>query len=1372
MSVMMRRRGMNGLSAWVSAMGVAACLSASAARAAEPAKMVNEAEMQSYPHRMLWMWEEMDGKLLHDQSQPSFFSREDLHEPASVPRYVRFAELMQSMKINGLVVSVSFNDHSFMTIRPQLKALSEFLDDYGVGLYLHVPYGFYHKSKDLQEHPDCPYDPGFAAYYNDLAEKLFGDVPLLRGYVMKGTGYEGIPGPLSSRSPAAKGKTDAERFLKGLEVLADSVKPYGGEIHYRTWTTGAMQDREYALFKSLAGKTPDNVTLVTKMGYGDFGIQEIPHPLLGHLHPGTPHLAEFQVFGEYRGLHYNPCEMVTWWGEWMEANRDKIDGLMGIVEPGREEFDHPLNMVNYEAFGRYASEPGVSPEVILTDWAAKHYGPAVGPIVLDIVRRTSEATMKLMYFRGTWVQCHSILPSRSYLDSHLRGPWAGMGRDETRIGWGRPLDMFDEATAHRYANDPAFQCFVHRVPITDKLLSDMMAEQRDAVSIYKEMLEIWRTHEDKIPAALYEDLHQRLHDSYIDAQIWATNTNVYIRWLQGKDYAPLLKKMERLPKEGGTRLARTRARPLAADYRRIARERADKEGVPVDAWPVVDDGKARAVIVVPNEPSEALSIAAEDLQSLIQQISGAELDVVPLKDAAWKAPITHLVMVPNWPGAKVQADVSPETLVLRTMTHQGCPTVAITGGGDSGTAFAAYRFAEAMGARFFHPEKSYVLVSRTLAVGPLDIVEKPAYRVRGIQQHTLHPIPFTTIFMDKPIEENYERSCRYIDWLVRNRQNYLYWWWVERADVPELRDYVRRIVAYAHRRNVKVGVVVGMPFNNPQDSYNILRCEACHEEREVWAKCLRQGADEIVSLGVDSICVFFGEGEGASFRQPEGCPLTDGPVKPVVERIEVLQAHLADQHPTVQLLLWIHPTAATRGDEQCPNFFLLPKLCPPEAAAAVHTVKFYNLLDPAPTPYGADFKHLREYVFEEQGKRAMWYWPETAYACGFDIGVPMYWPQYLTSRWVDADFLQGLVEGHMTFSSGLEWMYWLNDYAVARFGWSPRVYTPQAVIEEYTSIFSEPVARAVEDTLVDLMDANAHYLIRLTHQQGLNVMPLLSVGPVHRLLDGLGGRSNEDLNAWWSLHAPALTGLMERYGQAVERLAAVEPLVDGDVRFWFDELAESVEITQLRCMHSLSAFDRAIKLVLAGRERREVAEADWPELTDIRKRAREIIIGREKLFRYPNGGHRGPYIGYMRPFFEWEHFSARVEQYKSPRNRYNGIVEFALGNPMNAYVRKPIGATVPVEVVIPEDFPQDGPLALLVEVYDTDSPKEGTVIVAGTEYPLIQSGNGRIAKCRVDLPPDVLPPGRHTIRFKFNDDVNGATGGYDVAAIVVAVMEE
>jgi hypothetical protein len=102
-----------------------------------------------------------------------------------------------------------------------------------------------------------------------------------------------------------------------------------------------------------------------------------------------------------------------------------------------------------------------------------------------------------------------------------------------------------------------------------------------------------------------------------------------------------------------------------------------------------------------------------------------------------------------------------------------------------------------------------------------------------------------------------------------------------------------------------------------------------------------------------------------------------------------------------------------------------------------HTVMFYDMTENnAPVYQNKNQRHQFHFLKEQSKIRETWYYPESAYWVTFDNSVPMLLLPYLTARLADIDTCQSYnVPGHITFSSGWEWGYWLIDWSIARWSW-------------------------------------------------------------------------------------------------------------------------------------------------------------------------------------------------------------------------------------------------------------------------------------------------------------------------------------------------
>jgi hypothetical protein len=115
-----------------------------------------------------------------------------------------------------------------------------------------------------------------------------------------------------------------------------------------------------------------------------------------------------------------------------------------------------------------------------------------------------------------------------------------------------------------------------------------------------------------------------------------------------------------------------------------------------------------------------------------------------------------------------------------------------------------------------------------------------------------------------------------------------------------------------------------------------------------------------------------------------------------------------------------------------------PKL--PNSGIMIHTVMCYSVSESKAPVYGnQNQRFMLEAAIDESKRRETWYWPESSYWVGFDTSVPLLLLPYLDVRWSDMETMARLgVSGHLTFSSGWEWGYWLVDWSIARWAWQLR----------------------------------------------------------------------------------------------------------------------------------------------------------------------------------------------------------------------------------------------------------------------------------------------------------------------------------------------
>ncbi len=158
---------------------------------------------------------------------------------------------------------------------------------------------------------------------------------------------------------------------------------------------------------------------------------------------------------------------------------------------------------------------------------------------------------------------------------------------------------------------------------------------------------------------------------------------------------------------------------------------------------IVENGTAKAVIVIPEEPSDKVRAAAEDLQAYLEKITGARLAIE--NDAADLSGKNGILVGPTKQTAAMGIEQpagypNKERVILKRDKNY----VALLGNDDmryEGTADAVTMFLENLGCGWYGPQELWQVVPEypTLAVGELDIEHTPQFRARFTQVYAQNP---------------------------------------------------------------------------------------------------------------------------------------------------------------------------------------------------------------------------------------------------------------------------------------------------------------------------------------------------------------------------------------------------------------------------------------------------------------------------------------------------------------------------------------------------------------------------------------------------------------------------------------------------------
>ncbi|MEM6994551.1 MAG: hypothetical protein AAF721_28815 [Myxococcota bacterium] len=406
----------------------------------------------------------------------------------------------------------------------------------------------------------------------------------------------------------------------------------------------------------------------------------------------------------------------------------------------------------------------------------------------------------------------------------------------------------------------------------------------------------------------------------------------------------------------------------------------------------------------------------------------------------------------------------------------GAHGFVVSGGDLLGAQYGVAALLERAGVRFFTPFSGHVPDDLVAALHQVEVdgtVEAPQMHERGVQLHTLHPLESLWAFWI-PGEENLDRAKAMIDWYVKLRANYVQW--VALQDIVEVegayepwREHTAAIIEYAHARGVRVGMGIQLlGSGNLQRAYDLIDAPGPAAEEDA------QIDDALIAvtdgLAFDRFTLSFGE-------------FVSSDPQVFVDRIDRVWAALRELLPQADMTTVVHVggTDNLRVDYMGESYiyYMLAQFADAAVVPWVHTTMYYNLFQDAGGAYHHDeFDEHRALVLDRLAEgEAVAYFPETAYWVAFDNSVPTYLPVYLESRLHDINRIAEVgppLQQHITFSSGWEWGYWQNDYAVLRWNWARSSDTDTTLAEMFAPL---PDGAALADVVARLGRVQSSLLI-------------------------------------------------------------------------------------------------------------------------------------------------------------------------------------------------------------------------------------------------------------------------------------------------------
>ena len=663
--------------------------------------------------------------------------------------------------------------------------------------------------------------------------------------------------------------------------------------------------------------------------------------------------------------------------------------------------------------------------------------------------------------------------------------------------------------------------------------------------------------------------------------------------------------------------------------------------VPMDTFLAQDVG-----VYLESGGDAGLEIVRGDVAKYLGQMWGLPAVTVGTAQPDFSKPLTVWFSTTATARATAYSAINDGYTIRRV--DSGAGTVIIVYAPDAhDLAFGAYAFLEELGARFFHPKQEFVpAFGQPTVPHDLNISRAPAMASRGLQVHTLHPIEYFKVF-NEPGAANFADAQLFVDWLVKTGQNYFQWVQLSTVDFATWKPYATSIIEYAHSRGVSVGSNVQMwAGSSLQNNYVLVTDEASWEEE------MDAQLDQLLSLPWDTLELAMGE-------------FTSADPQSVIDWLNHAVAHSLAVSPQIEINVQNHvgnyPDLYVQYMGQTVFYYHLPQYADVRLGQSVHTLFFFDVYRDWATYAHPNFFLQHDYMMQELPTRRVKYFPESAYWISADIDVPLFLPEYLYARWLDINSLttetaqRGLppMDGHLTFTSGHEWNYWLTDYLTAKMLWEPQQ-PLDYFLAHYAAAFGN-CSSDIQTALSSFIDLQTQYLFNqrlVAYVQGENVdvelgyLAGLETHPRRVEFETVLAMNDGDRATFQTDVVDALESMAGDILPIENAVAARCRGSDAATAPWCNELWDGISIVRLRAEHAAHLY-RAILDKAAGTD----GTAEYNAALGVTTEAAAVIARREAHYRFDLSRMVDDYtnptvyqFGYLRPAHTQCYYRRREQQ--------------------------------------------------------------------------------------------------------------------------------
>ncbi|MBP6732178.1 MAG: hypothetical protein KA149_08970 [Chitinophagales bacterium] len=642
--------------------------------------------------------------------------------------------------------------------------------------------------------------------------------------------------------------------------------------------------------------------------------------------------------------------------------------------------------------------------------------------------------------------------------------------------------------------------------------------------------------------------------------------------------------------------------------------------------------KSISIIYPPSLNDTSITVLAiNDAQQLLKQACGCEVSLnntsadvllkLPAIDKKKAAELNRFAKEATFPYSNY-----PEHGYTWQLKNENQKIVLeLTATSWQGVSFGLYGLLqEKLGFKFYHPRRMKVPNWTNFPLQQAFTWQaKALFDKHGFHLHTQHPLELTEQLHDGTLPNALQDIKEYIDWLARNGQNYFEFCLLENIDRKEWPAHAKAITDYCHQRGILAAVDLSLHMIQ-QKTFQLYKGPVAKqkqvEKNLVW----------LMTSDWDFINMEFSTAEFISGNQKKKeelrlfilAWLKQNSHAKLMGRQHVVR-HKSKPGKKHNTLEWDSATQA------------LDK----ERGVLSHTVMFYDMTEPnAPVYENKNQRHMFDFLLQQMKVRETWYYPESAYWVTSDNAVPMFLMPYLNARLADIDTcVKYKVPGHLTFSSGWEWGYWLFDWSIARWSWQ---HTTDGVAQKRTATMyaNELFTLAEEGELFErTLDLQQHYLKDRDLFRWMTAMSITDEISIKALNDAYHPRpqwsykflqnkadstilkqvSDSVLHKLddFSGHTAALVFLLKH--EATELFEDAQGPVKPDLSVQ-NEFMDGLAITGLRAKHKSFIMQFIICKRTAAIEHRKCnCDSLLNYATETRKTALQIVKNREAKYRYP-----------------------------------------------------------------------------------------------------------------------------------------------------------